>query len=607
MIAVEKIKETGPINKQIYFYLLCFIVYFVSVRIYGPISFARSNTGMGVVARSIFSGLYLLPIINIIYILSRRTIASTVLFLLLSFTLCFINFMKEKFLSMPLIPGDLLLIKEAVDATPAVLKYLVIALILLIPALSFFIIRKEKKEKPSLLIPSVVTLILLSVFIYLKKNNSFFHQCINNKYPVTCKFIGALPNTKLNWLGDNESFKIYGFTTFFLSKSLDSIFYDKKQVNIQRSDIEKFINKDNTTIEEAEDKPDVVIIMSEAHWNPSWMGGHIPDVTPNIDKLQISKMLSPSFGGQTANVEFEVLTGLSTLMSDGELMYVSKIKRPIYSLARYFNNNGYESIAMHNNGKNFYNRSFVYPQLGFHQFISISDMTKDNPAGGLTNSAGWAHDKILYDSLFKELNSDAKPKFIYAITVENHGLYNDNRYPADSSIVLPSNLTGSSRNRLQTYITGVKRADEHLIKFIDKLKQSKRKTIVIFFGDHLPNLQDTYSDLGFIKNNKMQDEKYYETPLAVWSNFPINKSVLQKPRIQSIFMAPSILKAIHMPLSPYFNFMSKLNSCYSYIHKIGMKKDDTCSAKSDELLTEYKNLNTDVIEGKNYTFDIMTK
>lgn len=68
--------------------------------------------------------------------------------------------MKEKFLSMPLIPGDLLLIKEAVDATPAVLKYLVIALILLIPALSFFIIRKEKKEKPSLLIPSVVTLIL---------------------------------------------------------------------------------------------------------------------------------------------------------------------------------------------------------------------------------------------------------------------------------------------------------------------------------------------------------------------------------------------------------------------------------------------------------------
>ncbi|MFU0946351.1 hypothetical protein ACM26Q_11620 [Kluyvera ascorbata] len=253
MIAVEKIKETGPINKQIYFYLLCFIVYFVSVRIYGPISFARSNTGMGVVARSIFSGLYLLPIINIIYMLSRRTIASTVLFLLLSFTLCFINFMKEKFLSMPLIPGDLLLIKEAVDATPAVLKYLVIALILLIPALSFFIIRKEKKEKPSLLIPSVVTLILLSVFIYLKKNNSFFHQCINNKYPVACKFIGALPNTKLNWLGDNESFKIYGFTTFFLSKSLDSIFYDKKQVNIQRSDIEKFINKDNTTIEEAED------------------------------------------------------------------------------------------------------------------------------------------------------------------------------------------------------------------------------------------------------------------------------------------------------------------------------------------------------------------
>lgn len=421
---------------------------------------------------------------------------------------------------------------------------------------------------------------------------------------MTCKLALLFPDTKQNWIGDNEAFKSFGYTTFFISKSLDYFFFDQKEVSIPLSRIQKILSF-NKEVGIKNDNPNVVIIMSEAHWNASWMGKNIPDITPTIDNLQVSKFMSPAFGGQTANVEFEALTGLSTYMNEGDLMYITKVKRPIYSLARYFNKHGYQSIAMHNNGKDFYNRNSVYPKLGFNKFISIADMADDKTIEKNKNSAGWVDDKILYNSVYNELKTNNTPKFIYAITVENHGLYNDHRFPKDDTIVLPTEMTNKTKNRLLTYLSGTKRADENLYIFLKKIDELHKKTLVIFFGDHLPNLQDTYSELGFIKNGMMKDKKYYETPLALWSNFPIDKKLFDKPQIQSIYLASTIIKSLQMPLDSYFNILDKLQSCYIYVHKIGIKETEKCSPAQLKVLSEYQDINTDVLDGENNTYKIL--
>ncbi len=71
--------------------------------------------------------------------------------------------------------------------------------------------------------------------------------------------------------------------------------------------------------------------MSESHWDARKLDKSIPpNITPTISKNQVSSLLSPSFGGGTANVEFEVLTSLNTYLNHNELAHVSKLKRPTY-------------------------------------------------------------------------------------------------------------------------------------------------------------------------------------------------------------------------------------------------------------------------------------
>ena len=53
--------------------------------------------------------------------------------------------------------------------------------------------------------------------------------------------------------------------------------------------------------------PNIVFVMSESHWDARKLDKSIPrNITPTINKNQVSSLLSPSFGGGTANVEFEV-------------------------------------------------------------------------------------------------------------------------------------------------------------------------------------------------------------------------------------------------------------------------------------------------------------
>ena len=53
----------------------------------------------------------------------------------------------------------------------------------------------------------------------------------------------------------------------------------------------------------------------------------------------------------------------------------------------------------------------------------------------------------------------------------------------------------------------MQRADDKFKTLIEHVKQLDRPTIVIFFGDHLPNLQSVYDEYGFFKSEQEKAEK----------------------------------------------------------------------------------------------------
>ncbi len=63
-----------------------------------------------------------------------------------------------------------------------------------------------------------------------------------------------------------------------------------------------------------EDKPDIIVLMSESFWDPTRSEKPLasaPIRCRTIRAAQSGYVFSPEFGGMTANVEFEALTGFS--------------------------------------------------------------------------------------------------------------------------------------------------------------------------------------------------------------------------------------------------------------------------------------------------------
>ncbi len=82
-----------------------------------------------------------------------------------------------------------------------------------------------------------------------------------------------------------------------------------------------------------------------------------------------NNMFSPEFGGMTANVEFEALTGFSNaFLPYGSIPYQQYIRRPLPSLATFFESNGLCDESLHPFQSWFWNRQNVYQALGFQQF-----------------------------------------------------------------------------------------------------------------------------------------------------------------------------------------------------------------------------------------------
>ena len=605
-------------KQQVMFFVVAFLSVFIFFLVQDDLSRLLSQSAAQQKLRLFKYGFSILlnyALISGLYLLLRKTWVTILLSQFLVFSLSFINIQKENFLSASLVPSDFFLVKETLTATPLPLKIATFTAIAVFLGFFIWLYRKEKSEQKRLiLVNAILSVSIISFFITANFKNNFSGYCDTAQQSQLCKYTGYLPNTRGDWVGDHLTIKSLGFSTFFFSKSVDNLNNKIFQTEvIPQTRIDTLLTPpplDNPTVApQQETLPNVIFVMSESHWDATKLDRSIPkNITPTINKNQVSQMLSPSFGGGTANVEFEALTSLNIYLNHNELMYVSKIKRPIYSLAEYFNELGYDSTAMHNNGQYFYNRSAVYQHLGFQRFISIENMVSAADRRKYINQAGWANDDLLYESINQQLKQTDQPQFIYAISVENHPMYNDDRFGKDGFKITKPGVSDPTKRQLNTYLMGMQRADEKLKQLIATVEQLDRPTLIVFFGDHLPNLQNVYDEYGFFasaqEKAEKKDPKFFSTPLVVWSNFPIDRQQLKGEYIPAHFLASKVLTAAHLPLSPYYQLIQQINNCYTAVHQTEQPRTPQCQSTTtqQQMFKAYQDLNMDVINGKNWTY-----
>ncbi len=336
----------------------------------------------------------------------------------------------------------------------------------------------------------------------------------------------------------------------------------KPPENYSLQKLQELIDKYELGEESTELQPNIIFVMNEAFWDPTRLENltFSEDPLPFFRELQKSEtageLLVPVLGGSTANTEFEILTGNSmNFLPQGSLAYSQYVKKQQPALASILRDHGYQTVAIHTYLDWFYQRKYVYEYFGFDDFISSKDFKEPKLR------RGFIADNEMTDKIINVHQQSDAPLFVFAVTMQNHSPFNMNHYDEDR-IEVSGPLSDEHIQKVNTYSTGVRDADDSLKNLVEHFKTIDEPTVIIFFGDHLPLLGDVYSEISFISDqnpthwSKEEYLKMYSVPFIVWDNFSDKKE--QDLMMNASFLGAYILDQYGLPKSPYMNFLNEV-------------------------------------------------
>ena len=220
----------------------------------------------------------------------------------------------------------------------------------------------------------------------------------------------------------------------------------------------------------------------------------------------------PAVGAGTANVEFEVMTGLSVkFFGPGEYPYKSVLKETTCETASYdFKTMGYGTHAIHNHRGAFYGRNKVFPNMGFDTFTSLEYMNNV-----MKTPKNWAKDNILTEQILAAMDSTESSDYIYTISVQGHGKYPTEQVIEDPAVSVTKAESDEQRWTYEYYANQVYEMDLFIKELTDTLENYDEDIVLVMYGDHLPALDMT--------EDMMKSGNMYQTQYVIWNNFGMEK------------------------------------------------------------------------------------
>lgn len=336
------------------------------------------------------------------------------------------------------------------------------------------------------------------------------------------------------------------------------------------SDLDVLGQQYATSVEADDSLPNIVVIMNESYADFRILGGDLPtniEVTPFADSLQENTIrgyaLSSIFGGKTANSEFECLTSLSMAnLPTGSVPYQFYLQQDTFSLAHLLNRYGYRSISTHPYFSSGWGRTTAYPLLGFAE----SSFLESYPQQDLIRH--YVSDRELYAQILNMLNQEQDaPLFLFAISMQNHGDYTYEGENYTQTVYLEG-MEGSYPMAEQ-YLTLLHESDNAARELITALEASDRKTIVLFFGDHFPQVEgDFYQALHGGSFDTLSEQMLeYTVPFYIWANFDIPEQEVACTSLN--YLSRYLLEAAGLPLSPLHSFLKDMEAQIPAINAYG--------------------------------------
>ncbi len=342
----------------------------------------------------------------------------------------------------------------------------------------------------------------------------------------------------------------------------------------------------------SEIRPNIIVVMNEAFSDLRILGDYetnIP-VMPNIDAMtdnvQKGWMYASVKGGNTANTEYEFLTGDSLyFLPVGSVAYQQYIRRPMESIPGNLRASGYRTIAMHPYNTTGWNRNVVYDHFGFDEMYFLKNFHAPELIRNYVSDAE-TYRKII--DLYENKEADER-LFVFDVTMQNHGSYTKLFDNLQSQVQV---IGGSGKYLYATeyYLTLLHISDQAFKEMTDYFSRQDEPTVILMFGDHQP-ADYLVGPVSQEKEDSLESQqKRYEVPYILWANYDIPESFGEE--ISANFLGLRLMEAAGISLTGYQQFLKDLNADYPVVTGNVVKtKGGTYygrdSKEADEILKEY--------------------
>lgn len=327
--------------------------------------------------------------------------------------------------------------------------------------------------------------------------------------------------------------------------------------------------------DEDEKHPNIVFLQLESFIDPMTIEsiGLDKEACPNFRKLvenyPSGQLTVPACGAGTANVEFEVMSGLSVkFFGPGEYPYKSVLKeKTLETIAYDLKSLGYSTHAIHNHRAVFYNRNTVFANMGMDTFTSIEYMNNVEKT-----PKNWAKDDVLVECMLDALKSTQQRDMIYTISVQGHGKYPSEQVLSDPEVKVTSAPTEELKWKFEYYVNQIYEMDQFIGKLVEEFEKYDEPIVLVMYGDHIPAIDLAEEDL--------ENGNLYGTEYVIWSNFGLEGD---DEDMYSYQLTSHVLEMLDMQIGTIFTYQQN--------HK-----------NSETYLSDLKALGYDMLYGKQYIY-----
>lgn len=599
-----------------------------------------------------YSALILFWLVIFIYGIFHRPFRTIGVAFAIITIITYINNTKVSFRGTPLLPEDFQLADQAGTLTKfidfAVLTKVILASVLavalgflcdyltkpyfrILPALPKVAKKKPKTKKARIrrkklilghvvyfVTPRVVIIPFAIVMFFISANFILNHPSSNSQE------VDWLDHTELvAWnqtLNYNQNGFLLGFLYNFKKASLekpegyskDKIASIKKEY---QKEAEKEPNKSKKSLKDA--NYNIVIILDESFYDTSLIQDEYPFIGPDplptfhelMKKYPAGYMYSTDYGGGTANIEFEVDTGLTNYWAK-TVPYTDILPKieNITSIAKEAKAAGYKTTAIHSFTGGMYKRDIALNKEGFDTFITDDKMSHQEH----DENSLYINDLAIYQDTLDILRNSKEKQLVSVVTMQNHAPYYKSNYDEESYHFefSPEGWDQNFCDIVLAYLESAYRSDLYLGEFLNGLSELDEKTVVLFYGDHAPGIFGITRETGDQKNI----DATQLTPYFIWANFEMTGDFADKKYSETLPVESEYSKYVTLPTTTP-NCLT--NSLYGVLdlkrNAERMLLKDACAENpilttyylgnknpTGKATENYKLLNYDLLGGKQY-------